>query len=236
MSDVAAVHPGQHACRAGAAGAGDAALYGASRQRACDGCPKAGRARPPYWAYQWAGGTVLARHFLDRPETVRGRRVLDLGAGSGVVGIAAALAGASRVTGCRDRSPCDRRAWPERRAEWRLRRCDRPRPARRPAARRGPRRGRRPVLRQGNGRADDAVSRPLPRGGHRGACRRSGTRIPAARSASARRRLCRFRISAARGATRRRRSTVFAFGAHSIDLAGAPRTAGPCKRRQAESR
>ncbi|WP_395450547.1 class I SAM-dependent methyltransferase [Aminobacter sp. UC22_36] len=52
---------------------------------------------PPYWAYQWAGGLVLARHFLERPETVRGWRVLDLGAGSGLVGIAAAKAGASAV-------------------------------------------------------------------------------------------------------------------------------------------
>ncbi|MBB4648372.1 putative nicotinamide N-methyase [Aminobacter niigataensis] len=52
---------------------------------------------PPYWAYQWAGGLVLARHILDRPETVRGRRVLDLGAGSGLVGIAAAKAGARSV-------------------------------------------------------------------------------------------------------------------------------------------
>jgi predicted nicotinamide N-methyase len=52
---------------------------------------------PPYWAYQWAGGLVLARHFLERPETVRRRRVLDLGAGSGLVGIAAAMAGASAV-------------------------------------------------------------------------------------------------------------------------------------------
>ena len=51
----------------------------------------------PYWAYRWAGGTVLARHFLDRPETVSGLRVLDLGAGSGVVGIAAAKAGAATV-------------------------------------------------------------------------------------------------------------------------------------------
>ena len=51
----------------------------------------------PYWAYRWAGGTVLARHFLDRPETVKGLRVLDLGAGSGVVGIAAAKAGAASV-------------------------------------------------------------------------------------------------------------------------------------------
>jgi predicted nicotinamide N-methyase len=54
--------------------------------------------QPPYWAYAWAGGAVLARYILDRPETVAGRRVLDLGAGSGLVGIAAAKAGARQVT------------------------------------------------------------------------------------------------------------------------------------------
>ncbi|PDT18043.1 methyltransferase [Rhizobium sp. J15] len=53
---------------------------------------------PPYWAYPWAGGAVLARHLLDRPETVAGRRVLDFGAGSGLVAIAAAKAGARAVT------------------------------------------------------------------------------------------------------------------------------------------
>nr|WP_179610911.1 50S ribosomal protein L11 methyltransferase [Rhizobium leguminosarum] len=52
----------------------------------------------PYWAYPWAGGAVLARHLLDRPEVVAGRRVLDLGAGSGLVAIAAAKAGAAAVT------------------------------------------------------------------------------------------------------------------------------------------
>jgi len=53
--------------------------------------------QPPYWAYVWAGGAVLARHILDHPQTVAGRRVLDLGAGSGLVGIAAAKAGANAV-------------------------------------------------------------------------------------------------------------------------------------------
>ncbi|PDV89784.1 methyltransferase [Rhizobium sp. H4] len=53
---------------------------------------------PPYWAYPWAGGVALARHLLDRPEAVVGRRVLDLGAGSGLVAIAAAKAGAAAVT------------------------------------------------------------------------------------------------------------------------------------------
>ncbi|WP_448665058.1 class I SAM-dependent methyltransferase [Sphingomonas sp. CJ20] len=51
----------------------------------------------PYWAYYWLGGLALARFVLDRPETVAGLRVLDLGAGSGLVGIAAAKAGAASV-------------------------------------------------------------------------------------------------------------------------------------------
>jgi predicted nicotinamide N-methyase len=52
---------------------------------------------PPYWAFAWAGGQALARHILDHPELVRGRAALDFGAGSGLVAIAAAKAGA-RVT------------------------------------------------------------------------------------------------------------------------------------------
>lgn len=48
----------------------------------------------PYWAYVWAGGAVLARFILTNPHTVRGKRILDLGAGSGLVGIVAAQAGA----------------------------------------------------------------------------------------------------------------------------------------------
>jgi len=52
---------------------------------------------PPYWAFAWAGGQGLARHILDSPWIVRGRRVLDFAAGSGIAGIAAALAGAASV-------------------------------------------------------------------------------------------------------------------------------------------
>ena len=52
---------------------------------------------PPYWAFAWAGGQALARHILDTPALVAGRRVLDLGAGSGLSGIAAIRAGAPRV-------------------------------------------------------------------------------------------------------------------------------------------
>lgn len=51
----------------------------------------------PYWAFYWAGGLALARFILDRPDLVAGRRVLDLGAGSGLVAIAAAMAGAREV-------------------------------------------------------------------------------------------------------------------------------------------
>ena len=52
---------------------------------------------PPFWAFVWAGGQALARFVLDHPEQVRGATVLDLAAGSGIVGIAAAKAGAARV-------------------------------------------------------------------------------------------------------------------------------------------
>ncbi|HEY4193214.1 MAG TPA: 50S ribosomal protein L11 methyltransferase [Mesorhizobium sp.] len=56
-----------------------------------------GNAAAPYWAYPWPGGVALARYVFDHPETVRGRRVMDLGSGSGLVAIAAAKAGASQV-------------------------------------------------------------------------------------------------------------------------------------------
>ena len=52
---------------------------------------------PPYWAFAWAGGQALARYLIDNPGLVAGKRVLDIGSGSGLVGIAAAKAGASTV-------------------------------------------------------------------------------------------------------------------------------------------
>jgi predicted nicotinamide N-methyase len=48
---------------------------------------------PPYWAFAWPGGQALARYVLDHPEETRGRSVLDFGAGSGLVAIAAAKTG-----------------------------------------------------------------------------------------------------------------------------------------------
>lgn len=66
---------------------------------------------PPFWAFAWAGGQALARFVLDRPETVAGRRVLDFAAGSGLVAIAAAKAGAARVEAA-DIDPFARAAMP----------------------------------------------------------------------------------------------------------------------------
>jgi predicted nicotinamide N-methyase len=53
---------------------------------------------PPFWAFAWAGGQALARYLLDHPQAVRGRRVIDIASGSGLVAIAAAKAGAATVT------------------------------------------------------------------------------------------------------------------------------------------
>ncbi|MEN3304522.1 MAG: hypothetical protein V7603_724 [Micromonosporaceae bacterium] len=52
---------------------------------------------PPFWAFVWAGGQALARYLLDNPDLVAGRDVFDLAAGSGLVAIAAAKAGAATV-------------------------------------------------------------------------------------------------------------------------------------------
>ena len=63
---------------------------------------------PPFWAFAWAGGQALARYVLDHPDGVAGRSVLDFASGSGLVAVAAAMAGARSVTAgdvdpfCRD--------------------------------------------------------------------------------------------------------------------------------------
>ncbi len=55
---------------------------------------------PAYWAFCWGSGLALARFLLEQPQWVRGRTVVDLGSGSGIAGIAAAMAGARRVVAC----------------------------------------------------------------------------------------------------------------------------------------
>lgn len=64
---------------------------------------------PMYWAFCWAAGQSLACFLLENPQYLEGQRVLDFGAGSGVVAIAAALGGASAVVAC-DTDPLAREA------------------------------------------------------------------------------------------------------------------------------
>ena len=52
---------------------------------------------PPFWAFAWPGSQAIARHVLDHPGTVAGRRVLDFAAGGGLAAIACARAGAAHV-------------------------------------------------------------------------------------------------------------------------------------------
>jgi predicted nicotinamide N-methyase len=52
---------------------------------------------PPYWAFCWPGGQAIARFLLDNPDRVRGKKVIDFAAGSGVSSMAAARAGATEV-------------------------------------------------------------------------------------------------------------------------------------------
>ena len=51
----------------------------------------------PFWAFAWAGGLGIARYLAEHPDEVAGRRVLDVGSGSGLCAIVAARAGASAV-------------------------------------------------------------------------------------------------------------------------------------------
>ncbi len=57
-----------------------------------------GQLPPPYWAFAWPGGQTLARYIIDTPTIARGKRVIDIGAGSGLTAISAAKAGARHVT------------------------------------------------------------------------------------------------------------------------------------------
>lgn len=66
-------------------------------------------ARPAYWALCWGSGLALSRYLLDHRHLVNGRQVVDLGSGSGVVAVAAAMAGAAHVIAC-DTDPAARAA------------------------------------------------------------------------------------------------------------------------------
>jgi len=55
---------------------------------------------PPYWCFCWASGLALAQWIVQHPEQVAGKRVIDVGSGSGIVALAAKLAGAREVVAC----------------------------------------------------------------------------------------------------------------------------------------
>lgn len=52
----------------------------------------------PYWGFPWPGGLALAGYLEAHPDSVRGRRVIDFGAGCGLVGITAHCCGAASVS------------------------------------------------------------------------------------------------------------------------------------------
>jgi predicted nicotinamide N-methyase len=51
----------------------------------------------PYWAFAWSGGLGIVRYLLDHPDDVVGRRVVDVGSGSGLCAIVAARLEAASV-------------------------------------------------------------------------------------------------------------------------------------------
>jgi len=55
---------------------------------------------PPFWSFCWASGHILAQHLLQNPDLVKNKVVVDFGSGSGVVAIAAVMAGAKKVIAC----------------------------------------------------------------------------------------------------------------------------------------
>ena len=64
---------------------------------------------PPFWAFCWSSGQVLAKWIRDFRENMFGKRILDFGSGSGIAAIAAALSGAREVVAL-DTEPLSREA------------------------------------------------------------------------------------------------------------------------------
>ena len=73
---------------------------------------------PPYWAFAWAGGQALARYVLDNPAIVAGKRVLDIGSGSGLVAHCGGEGRRGQRAGGRYRRLLLRRHPPQCRGQW----------------------------------------------------------------------------------------------------------------------
>lgn len=56
-----------------------------------------GNAEIPYWAILWESSIALAEWLAEHPEWVRGKRVLELGAGVGLCGLVAQTLGAQVI-------------------------------------------------------------------------------------------------------------------------------------------
>ena len=57
-------------------------------------------ANPAYWAFCWGSGLATAQWIHAEPELVANKRIADLGCGSGVVAVSAALHHAQTVIAC----------------------------------------------------------------------------------------------------------------------------------------
>jgi predicted nicotinamide N-methyase len=64
---------------------------------------------PPFWAFCWSSGQVLAKWIRDFRANISGKRILDFGSGSGIAAIAAVLSGALEVIAL-DTDPLSREA------------------------------------------------------------------------------------------------------------------------------
>ena len=93
VSDPSRLHPRPYASRPRPPLVPEIALHLATEitpiWQATEDWLRARGVEPPFWAFAWPGGQALARHVLDHPGAVAGRRVLDFAAGGGIAAIAA---------------------------------------------------------------------------------------------------------------------------------------------------
>lgn len=102
MTDPRAIFASSHTTLSSAPLVPEVALYLASDshlifQRAAEAQGATGSDFHPYWAFAWPGGQAIARYLIDNPSLVAGKRVIDIGSGSGIGAIAAVKAGARAV-------------------------------------------------------------------------------------------------------------------------------------------
>lgn len=80
--------------KAHAQASADPENYDAIMEEHCSGSLTA---KPAYWAQVWPSAVAVGERLLSEPELVKGKQVLEVGAGLGLASICAALAGAAAV-------------------------------------------------------------------------------------------------------------------------------------------